>query len=170
MKYLVAIALLAVAQPALAQTSIPVDVDGDSVVHVIDRIPIHKSTFHMLNRKQEIAMVLRPGGTIVLQLTDRGLEKVKKDISKEGESVFGKMLHGALAGAVGKFLDHGMEYDLSDLKEARVEKGVLVLERKNGERMFGDMEINDEQVLETFAPGEALRFAARVNQVVKARK
>jgi hypothetical protein len=169
-KYLIAVAALAVATPAFAQDTSHHKTHEDSVVRVIDRLPIHKSTFHILNRKQETALVLRPSGTIVLQLTDRGLKNIKQEIDEEGKSLVGKMMHAALAGAISKFLDHGMEYQLSDLKEARVEDGVLVFERKNGEKIFDDMSINDEKVMASFAPADAQRFAARVNEVVRARK
>ena len=166
MKLVIAAAMLVFATPAFAQKDVHVTVDGDSVVKVIDRVEIRKSTFHIVNVKQETALIVRDS-TIVLQLTDRGLKNIKREIKKEGESALGKMLHAALAGAMEEFLDHGMEYQLSDLKEARVEKGVLVLERKNGELIFDEMEVNGEEVLETFSPEDARRFAAHVNRRVR---
>jgi hypothetical protein len=171
MKFLLPLAMLTcLAAPALAQHPAGHEAKEDSVVRVIDRITVHRSMFHIVNRKQESTLVLRPNHTIVLQLTDRGLENVQKEIKKDAESMLGKMMRGALAGAVAQFLDHGIEYQLSDLKEARVENGVLVFERKNGERVFDDMEINDEEVLASFTPADAQRFATRVNEVVRARK
>jgi hypothetical protein len=169
-KFLIPMAMLLLATPAFAQHPANHEAKEDSVVTVIDRMEIHRSTFHIVNRKQEAALVLRPKGTIVLQLTDAGLKQVKKEIKSEGDGLLSKMMHSALAGAVSQFLDHGLEYQLSDLKEARVEKGVLVFERKNGERVFDSIEINDEEILATFAPAEAQRFAARVNEAIRTRK
>jgi hypothetical protein len=166
MKLIIAAAMLAFAAPASAQKDVHVTVDGDSVVKVVDRVEIGKSTFHILNIKQETALIVRDS-TLVMQLTDRGLANIKREIKKEGESALGKMMHAALAGAMEEFLDHGMEYQLSDLKEARIEKGVLVLERKNGDLIFDEMEINGEEVLETFAPLDAARFAAHVNRLIR---
>lgn len=169
-KVLIPIAMLLFATPAFAQHPTNHEAKEDSAVTVIDRVEIHRSSFHIVNRKEEAALVLRPKGTIVLQLTDAGLKQVKKEIKNEGEGLLSKMMHSALAGAVSQFLDHGLEYQLSDLKEARVEKGVLVFERKNGERVFDSIEINDEEILASFAPADAQRFATRVNEVIRARK
>jgi hypothetical protein len=166
MKFAVVAALFAIATPALAQKDVHVTVDGDSVVKVIDRVEITKSTVHIVNKTQETALLVR-GNTMVLQLTDRGLKNIKQEIRKEGEGALGKMMHAALAGAISEFLDHGMEYDLADLKEARVEKGALVLERKNGEKIFDNFEINDEEVLETFSEQDARRFAAHLNKLIR---
>ena len=162
----VVLAMLAISSPALAQKAVHVTVDGDSVVKVIDRVEIRKSTFHVLNKKRETALIVRDDA-IIMQLTDRGLKNIKREIRNEGESALGKVMHAALAGAVAEFLDHGMEYKLSDLKEARVENGVIVLERKNGEKIFDDMDINGDEVLESFAPEDAARFAAHVNRLIR---
>lgn len=169
MKYLITVALLAAATPAAAQTS-KVVVNGttheDSIVRVIDRVEVKKSTFHILNRKQDTAMLVRDGA-IVVQLTDKGLKHMKREIKKEGESALGKILHAAMAGAVAEFLDHGMEYQLSDLKQARYENGAIVLIRKSGERVFEDMEINGEQVMESFSRADSERFVAHVNKLIR---
>lgn len=165
MKLIVALAMLATATPAFAQTSVQATVDGDSVVRIIDRVSVKKS-FHIVNRKQETALIVRDN-TMILQLTDKGLKHVKQSIKEEGESAIGKIMHAALAGAITQFLDHGMEYDLADLKEVRVEKNVLVFERKNGERIFEDMEINGEEVLESFSPEDAKKFASYVNKRIR---
>jgi hypothetical protein len=166
MKLVIAAAMLAFATPVLAQEDIHVTMDGDSVVRIVDRIELTKSAFHIVNVKQETALIVRDS-TIVMQLTDRGLQNIKREIKKEGESALGKMMHAALAGALEEFLDHGMEYQLSDLKEARVENGVLVLERKNGDLIFDEMEINGDDVLETFSRADAVRFAAYVNRRIR---
>src|SRR5688572_30751314 len=124
MKYLIAAAFFAAATPAFAQTTRVVHktTDEDSVVRVIERVSVKNSTFHILNRKENTALLVQ-NGTIVLQLTDKGLKHVKHEIKQEGESALGKIMHAAMAVAVAQFLDHGMEYQISDLKEARYEDG-----------------------------------------------
>ncbi|HEX8451213.1 MAG TPA: hypothetical protein VF647_03895, partial [Longimicrobium sp.] len=56
------------------------------------------------------------------------------------------------------------EYPVSELREARYENGRLVLEDREGNSIFKDVQVNDVQVMESFSPAEARAFAARVNQ------
>jgi hypothetical protein len=134
----------------------------DSAARVIDRLPLRKASYHIVNEKREAALLLRES-SIVLQMTDDGLDRMNKEIKKTSESFLGRMLHAALAGAVTNMLDHGIEYDLRDLKNARVENGVLVLENNAGEKIFQEVNVNNQKVLETFSAANATAFAKRVN-------
>ena len=76
-----------------------------------------------------------------------------------------KLLEKMLLGSIKALLDHGIEYSLTDLKEARVEDGVLVLESKTSdEPIFGSVKVNDDNVLESFSEADARRFAKLVNR------
>jgi hypothetical protein len=162
---LAAATLVAVAPAsAAAQNAGP-----DSVTRVINRLPLTAAKFSVLNEKDEAALLLLDS-TIVLQMTDRGLQKLRKDVKRETAkepNLLGKLIGSLVGGTVITMLDHGIEYSLRDLKDARVENGVLVLENKAGERIFESVQINDSKVLETFSEAEARRFAKRVNAVRK---
>jgi hypothetical protein len=155
---------ICVANACAALPAVPtIPARQDSVARVIERLPLHTSAFYILNDTRAAALLLRDT-SIVLQLTDRGLEEVDRDVKRaKADGVLSRIIHGALAGAVTTMMDHGIEYSLRDLKEARVDKGVLVLESKSGNRVFGSVSVNDRNVIETFREVDARRFAKRVN-------
>jgi hypothetical protein len=70
------------------------------------------------------------------------------------------------AGVVG-LLDHGIAHRLSALRQARVDGSRLVLENRQGERVFADVDVNGHRVMDDFSPAEAQRFAAAVNDAIK---
>ena len=142
----------------------------DSVARIVERLPLTAANFSITNVQQEAALLLMDS-TIILQMTDRGLDRLRKDVKKESTkepNILKSLLTSVLAGSIVTMLDHGVEYSLRDLKEARVVEGKLVLESKSGERIFESVQINDNKVLETFSEKEARRFAKRVNEARKA--
>ena len=152
------------------QQSVSLDMSSnDSTTRVIDRLPLAAAKFSIINEEKHAALLLLDK-TIVLQMTDEGLRDIRREVRKETSekpSFMGKILGSMLASGVVSMLDHGIEYSLSDLREARVENGKLVLENKSGERVFESVNINDEKVLATFSESAALRFAKRVNAARK---
>ena len=151
------------------QQSISIDAGNDSTTRVIERLALSDAKFSIVNEENQAALLLLDK-TIVLQMTDEGLRHVGREIKRDvrEKPTFLKTVLGAvLAGSVVTMLDHGIEYSLSDLKEARVENGKLVLESKSGERIFESVSINNDKVLATFSASEARRFAKRVNEARK---
>jgi hypothetical protein len=61
-------------------------------------------------------------------------------------------------------LDRGIEFPVSELREARYANGRLELVGHNGKPVFENVKINDTDVMESFDPAQARAFAARVNQ------
>ena len=158
--------LFTFATPNAAAARVPVVQEKDSVARVIDRLQLSKANFSILNRKKVAALLLLDK-TIVLQMTDAGLDELGREMKKENSekpSGMPKLLEKIVMSSVKALLDHGIEYQLSDLGEARVENGVLVLESKSGDRIFDETKINDEPVLATFAEADARRFAQLVNR------
>jgi hypothetical protein len=103
----------------------------------------------------------------VMQLTDRGLGEIDRDMerdAKKEESGFARFVSGMVRSGVRSLLDRGIEYPLSELREARYANGRLILEDRDGNEVFKDVQVNDIQVMESFSPAEARAFAARVNQ------
>lgn len=154
---------LTLAAPVEAPAAAPVLQEKDSVTRIIERVSIRKATSSIVNRQKAAALLLLDS-TIVLQMTDEGLKDLGKESDNGKPSGMPKLLEKMLLGSVKALLDHGIEYSLSDLKDARVENGVLVLESKSGDRIFEGVKINDDKVLETFSAADARRFAAQVNR------
>ena len=141
----------------------------DSVSRIIDRVPRSNATFSIANTKREAELLLLDT-TIVLQMSGKGLNHVDRGIKKDAQNdgAASKFLKSVLAGSVKSLLDHGIEYNLRYLKQARVDKGVLVLEDKEGKHIFEGVDVNDEKVMTTFSESDAKSFALRVNRAIAA--
>jgi hypothetical protein len=153
----------AVATSAHAQSGgLTVKISGpDSVAHVVDRADPAHANFAIVTRDGTGALVLLDT-TIVVQLTDRGLDKMKAKAATDsikgvGERLFARMVLGALQ----PMLDHGIAYHLRDLSTAEYADGRLQLRRRNGEEVFRDVKVNNTPLMESFSEADAKLFAIK---------
>ncbi|HEX8671557.1 MAG TPA: hypothetical protein VF710_06700 [Longimicrobium sp.] len=156
-------AALALAAPVHAQRG---HTRGDSDTRFVERQPLRRATSAIQTRGGEVALLLIDR-KLVMQLTDRGLSEIDRDMRDDAmkeESGFARVVAGMVRGGVRTMLDRGIEYPVSELREARYENGRLILEDREGNLIFKDVQVNDVQVMESFSPAEARAFAARVNQ------
>ena len=160
--------LLATAAPATAQLQVSARVHApDSVAWVVPREPLGIADATLRNRDRTVAVLLNDT-TLVLQLTDRGLDRINHEISSDSTSGIGSRFLARLLGAgVVGLLDHGIAHRLSALRAARVEGTRLVLENLEGERVFADVDVNGRPVMDDFSAAEAARFAAAVNDAIR---
>jgi hypothetical protein len=163
--------LLATASPAAAQLQVSAHVNApDSVAWIVSRQPLGIADATLRSRDRTVAVLLNDT-TIVLQLTDRGLDQVSDKIENDSTSGIGSRILARMLGAgVVGLLDHGIAHRLSALREARVEGSRLVLENIEGERVFADVDVNGRRVMDDFSQTEAERFAAAVNRAIRSRR
>ena len=161
--------LLGAAPRSSAQTSISVHAP-DSVSWVVPRQPLGVAEATLRTIDRGVAVLLMDT-TLVLQLTDRGLDRMSDDVAREpatgtGGRILARMIGAALTG----MFDHGIAYRLSALRSARADGSRLVLEDAGGHRVFDQVEMNGRQVMDDFAPAEVERFAAAINRALRARR
>jgi hypothetical protein len=136
----------------------------DSVAHVVDRADAARGQFAIVSRDGTGALVLMDT-TIVAQLTDRGLARMRSgeatdSIKSAGERLLARMVLGALQ----PVFDHGIAYHLRDLAAAEYADGRLQLRRRNGDEVFRDVKVNDTPLMESFWPEDARKFAHKVRE------
>jgi hypothetical protein len=164
-----AVALALVAHPAAAQRQLTLRADAaDSVAAVVRRQPVDGANAALRTRDRHVALLLSDT-TVVLQFTDRGLDHVRTQLSEEVQGTGGRMLARVLGAGLVELLDHGIAYRLSALRAAHADGNRLVLEDRDGHRVFAGTEANGRRVMDDFAPAEAERFAAAVNRAIRAR-
>lgn len=174
--------LVAAVEPAASQTGdaprivatpdpqASITIDGsDSIARFVRRLPIRAASHTLVTRDGE-AMLLLLDRTVVLQLTDHGLDRIGSVSTgtDDDDSGFRALLGGMLRGGLRVLLDRGIEYSLSDLREARYEDGRLVLESRRGNDVFENVSLSNGDVMESFDPRQARAFAARVNAARRA--
>ena len=157
---------LALGTPAAAQSGglqVKVSVP-DSVAHVVERVDAARSQFAIVSRDGTGALILMDT-TIVAQLTDRGLARMRSkeatdSIKGTGERLLARMVLGALQ----PVFEHGIAYHLRDLAAAEYADGRLQLRRGNGDEVFRDVKVNDTPLMESFSPEDARKFAHKVRE------
>jgi hypothetical protein len=142
------------------------DAGADSVSWLAPREPLECAKAILRTRDRQVALLLTDT-TLVLQLTDAGLEHVAGSIGATPTGGPGAGVLARILGAgVAVLLDHGIAYRLTALRGARVEGGHLVLEDYAGNRVFENTEVNGRRVMHDFPPAEAERFAAAVERAI----
>jgi hypothetical protein len=169
------LALAAVGAPALAAAQAPASTRSrasrqpdDSVTRIVPRYPMRGSDA-LVSRDGHIALVLTDR-SLVLQLTHEGIDHVtrrsreaEQDVGREVKSQpVARAVAALVGGLVRSIADRGLEYDLRDLADARVVDHRVVLRRLSGDEVFGNVEIDGTEVMESFDPAEARAFVARV--------
>jgi beta-lactamase regulating signal transducer with metallopeptidase domain len=138
--------------------------DADSIARIVPRLAASQASFAIVTRSGQAALLLRDS-TMVVQLTDRGLEEIGRTDARRDEDrgFLSTLLDSMLRTGLRVLLDHGIEYSLTDLREARYEDGRLVLESRRGGDVFGNLDIDGRDVMADFHPRDARAFAARAN-------
>jgi hypothetical protein len=138
---------------------------GADSSRIVPRLALDEARHAIVTRDGRTALLLTQRG-IVLQLTDRGLREVADDEGRETkkEGVLAELLAGVVRGGVRALLDRGIEYPLSDLRDARYRDGRLSFIARDGGTVFQDVRINDVDVMEAFHPRDARGFVVRFRE------
>jgi beta-lactamase regulating signal transducer with metallopeptidase domain len=138
--------------------------DADSIARIVPRLAASQASYAIVTRSGQVALLLRDS-TMVVQLTDRGLEEIGRPDARRDEDrgFLSALLDSMLRTGLRVLLDHGIEYSLTDLREARYEDGRLVLESRRGGDVFGNLDIDGRDVMADLHPRDARAFAARAN-------
>jgi len=125
------------------------------------RHDLARARFAMLTEDRAAALVLTRD-RVAIQLSDRALRDLDREISREKDDedggVIADAIKGAILGSVRALLDHSLECPVEDLRDVRYRDGRLILITEDGDRIFEDLNINDHEVLEGFSEHDALAF------------
>jgi hypothetical protein len=153
------------AAPLAAQDVTVHAAHGDSS-WIVPRVSLAKAPASVATQDRQIALVLLDT-TLVLQFTDAGLSEfhhVARDSVPSG--LGGRIFAQMIGAALGELFDHGIAYPLTSLRLARADGSRLVLEARDGRRVFDDVKVNGRDPMDGFVPAEAARFAAMVNRAI----
>jgi hypothetical protein len=109
------------------------------------------------------------GDHVATRFSAKTMNKIKQETDTAGEkgSGFGASISKMVKSTVQSQLSKEVRYPVSDIREARYEDDRLVIELKNGKRLFQDTKVNNRRFDEAFAPDDAKRFADAVNARIK---
>jgi len=120
-----------------------------------------RARFAMLTEDRAAALLLTRD-LVVIQLSDRTLHELDREIAREDhdeeDGVIADAIKSAILGGVRALMDHSLECPIDDVRDVRYRDGRLVLVTEDGDRIFEDLQVNDHDVLEGFSERDAQAF------------
>lgn len=139
------------------------DIDGEA----IPRVMLSSAIDHIINKEGNIALLFTES-SIVVQLTNEGLDEITNQIrqKEEGESgsLLGDLFRSVLSTSLYTLFDHGIALPLSKIKHAEYTDGQLRIYTIDDEVLFEDFNINDNNLIDDFDQAAGRRFARSLNK------
>ena len=155
-----------VAAPAASQT-VSVKATGDSVSWPVRRARPESADALLYTRDRQVVLLVADTA-LILQFTDAGIDGIRKEIEADTTKGFGgRVLMKMFGAGISELFEYGFAYRLSALGGANVDGNRLVIEDREGNRVFRNVEVNGRQVMDDFSPAEAERFAAVINAAIR---
>lgn len=170
--FLAALLALASAGPALAHDSDGVRLnrfDCDEPLRWGPRHGVERARCAITSEDGKMTFVLTDR-VVALQFSDRTMRKIDRELHRarhedDDAGPIGDALKVAVIGAVRSMLDHSAECPVRELRDVRVVDGRLEFVARDGERLFENIEVDDDSVLGAFDPRDAERFAAEFRRL-----
>lgn len=112
---------------------------------------------------------------VAMQLSNRTMRKLDRELHRarheddDDDGPLADAIRTAVIGTVRSVLDHSAECSVREIRDVRYERGRLVIVSRDGERLFEKLEVDDDDVLESFAPADAAAFVREFRRVQSAR-
>lgn len=141
------------------------DIDAD----ITHRLHHNDAEYAMTTREGSVDLLVAHDA-ILIQFSDRFLEGLEEEIRADEErnydeaSVLADVIKSMVSNGVRKMLDHALTIPLHEIREVYYEDGRLYIIDREGEELFGDLEIDDVDVMEDFSRRDSRRFVAAVER------
>lgn len=112
-------------------------------------------------RDGDVTMYLT-GEVVALQLSDRTMHRITREMRDEREdeadNPLARAIKTAVISGVRTLLDHSAECPIRELRDVDYRDGELVFIAENGDRVFDDIDVHNEDLSGAFAPDDARVF------------
>jgi len=102
---------------------------------------------------------------VAFQLSDRVMRKIDREMKhsrhehEDDDSPISEAFRTAILSTIRSLLDHSAECPLNEIRDVRCVDGRLVIVSRDGDQLFENLEVDDEDVLESFDSRDAAAFA-----------
>jgi len=171
--------LLLPAHAALAQGhGIHIEINDDDD-HDGDRSPVRPGPRHDLREaefamttRDDVASLLLTRRVLALQLTERGLARIGREMDDDDEEdgVVARFVASVVRSSVRGVLRHSLQIPIADIRSVDYRGGHVVITTEDGDRVFEEVEIDDTDVMERFSRRDAEAFVRRFHALKAARR
>lgn len=174
-KWLPLLALGLLAAPAHAQEHERhggLVLDDSGYGRVVDRLRDDDAEFLITSRDGKLSLLLTRDA-LTMQLTDRALREIDRDMAEDARDEdggsLGRLIASAVRSSVKSALDHGYRYDLEDVEDVRYEDGRLTITDRDGDTILDSVKLDDRDAMESFSPEDARRFVKEFRRLKERR-
>ena len=108
------------------------------------------------------AMLVLTDRVVAVQLSDRVMRKVRRELRREedgdDDNALAHAIKAVVLGSVRVLLDHSAECSIRDVRDVDYRHGCLVFTTKDGRPLFDDMNVDDQDVMRGFSESDAQAF------------
>jgi len=104
------------------------------------------------------AVLVLTDQVVAIQLTDKTLHRVAHELKvdcEDTDNALGHAIKTAVVGMISDLLDHCAECPIRDLRDVEYRDGELVFTTQEGQRVLGDFDVHDRNVMSGFSPEDA---------------
>ena len=134
----------------------------DSPARWADRHDLDEARLAIDSESGEATLLLTDR-VVAIQLSDRMLRKVKRELRDEQDEEDNPIARAVMAvvlSSVRTLLDHSAECPIRELRDVQYRHGRLVFITEDGDHLFEGLDLNDRDVTESFPEQDARRFVA----------
>jgi hypothetical protein len=138
--------------------------DCDSPLRWAPRHDAGEARIAITTQDGKVTLVLTDGA-LAFQLSDRTMRKIDREMKRarheheDDDGPLGEAIKTAVLSSVRSVLDHSAECPLREIRDVRCVDGRLVIVSRDGDRLFENLDVDDEDVLDSFDPRNAAAFA-----------
>ena len=141
---------------------------GDHPTRFADRVD--PDDIRMAIRTEDgTADLILAGDVVALQFSDRTLRDIRRKLrekqDEDEDNALAYAIKSAVLSGVRSMLDHSVECPIRELRTVDYRNGRLILVTRDGDRIFENVEIDDQDVLECFSPRDARAFVAEFQRI-----
>lgn len=137
--------------------------DSEIEAEFSDRFILDEVEFAMTTKTGPVDMGI-DGDMIIIQFSDLFFEDLETEITEgEEEYEFVQSIKAAISSGVKDLLDRGLYIPISEISEADYKNGKIILIDHQGEEIFGELEVDDVDVVKDFRGRDARRFINLIN-------
>jgi hypothetical protein len=148
------------AQDHGTRVSVSTGSDDDSPGRIGPRRHLRDARTAIATRDGKVALLLTRDA-VAMQLTDRGLREIGRDMDEDGdeeEGFLAGIIQAAVRSSVTTMLKRSVEVPVSEIRDVQYRGGRLVFTGEDGERVFDHVTVNDTDVMTSFSDADARAF------------